>query len=67
MPGCPGPMLEGWRLDGILPALMNKTLEYLDVKGGSARNDFFRQTTGKPFFLYVPLTCLKAGIYMSVD
>jgi arylsulfatase A-like enzyme len=62
MPGCPGPMLEGWRLDGILPALMNKTLEYIDVKRGRARNDVFRQTTGKPFFLYVPLTAPRTPI-----
>ncbi len=60
-------MLEGWRLDGILPALMNKTVEYIDVKGGSARNDVFRQATGKPFFLYVPLTCLKAAVCICVD
>lgn len=62
MPGCPGPMLEGWRLDGILPALMNKTIEYIDVKGGRARNDVFRQTTGEPFFLYVPLTAPRTPI-----
>ena len=32
--GCPGPMLEGWKLEGILPGLMRKAVEYIDaIKG----------------------------------
>ncbi|MHC4727747.1 MAG: sulfatase family protein, partial [Planctomycetota bacterium] len=54
--GSPGPMLEGWRLEEILPGLERKAVEYIDAKGGSVNNPTFRQTAGRPFFLYVPLT-----------
>ena len=54
--GCPGPMLEGWKLEGILPGLMRKAVAYIDAKGGKAHNPAFGQTKGAPFFLYVPLT-----------
>ena len=54
--GCPGPMLEGWKLEGILPGLMHKAVEYIDAKGERGRGDAFRQSPGAPFFLYMPLT-----------
>jgi len=54
--GCPGPMLEGWKLEGILPGLMDKAVAYIDAKGARAANAAFRQTKGSPFFLYMPLT-----------
>ncbi|TKJ33509.1 MAG: arylsulfatase [Planctomycetes bacterium B3_Pla] len=54
--GCPGPMLRGWRLQEILPGLERKAVEYIDAKVGRAGNTAFRQTPGKPFFLYMPLT-----------
>ncbi|MBN2139083.1 MAG: arylsulfatase [Sedimentisphaerales bacterium] len=62
IPGCPGPMIEGWRLDEILPALMNKAVEYIDAKGGRSANKAFRQTKGKPFFLYLPLTAPRTPV-----
>ena len=54
--GCPGPMLEGWKLDEILPGLARKAEEYIDAKGGRTQNLAFGQTKGNPFFLYLPLT-----------
>ena len=54
--GCPGPMLEGWKLENILPGLMDKAVAYIDAKGGRSTHAAFRQTKGSPFFLYLPLT-----------
>jgi arylsulfatase A len=62
IPGCPGPMLEGWKLEEILPELMRKAVEYIDAKGARVRNKAFRQIEGKPFFLYVPLTAPRTPI-----
>jgi len=42
----PGPMLPGWKLVEILPELTRRTERWID---GAAK-------TGKPFFLYLPLT-----------
>jgi arylsulfatase A-like enzyme len=42
--GCPGPMLEGWNLKEVLPALEKKAVEYIHTK------------KERPFFLYMPLT-----------
>jgi arylsulfatase A len=64
-PGCPGPMLEGWKPDDILPGLMTKAVAYLDAKSGKVPNNPFRQTKGKPFFLYVPLTAPRMPIAPS--
>lgn len=54
--GAPGPMLRGWKLEEILGRLEKKAVEYIDAKGGKIKNKEFRQTAGKPFFLYMPLT-----------
>jgi len=54
--GCPGPMLEGWKLAEILPGLAKKAAQWIDAKGGRLQNKAFRQTQGNPFFLYMPLT-----------
>jgi arylsulfatase A-like enzyme len=54
--GAPGPMLEGWKLEEILPGLERKAVEYIDAKAGKINNPLFKQTAGKPFFLYMPLT-----------
>ena len=29
--GCPGPMLEGWKLENILPELKRKAVEYIHL------------------------------------
>ncbi len=65
--GCPGPMLEGWKLEGILSGLMRKAVEYIDAKGGRAKNPAFRQTKGKPFFLYFPLTAPHTPIAPAAE
>jgi arylsulfatase A-like enzyme len=42
----PGPMLPGWKLVDILPALTRRAVRYVEEAA----------TSGKPFFLYFPLT-----------
>jgi arylsulfatase A len=37
----PGPMVEGWRLDSVMPKLTEKTIEWIG-----------QQSADKPFFLY---------------
>ncbi|MBN1421301.1 MAG: arylsulfatase, partial [Planctomycetes bacterium] len=49
MPGCPGPMVERWSLEAILPKLAEKAVAYIDRK---------RQ----PFFLYAALTAPRDPI-----
>jgi len=44
--GTPGPMLEGWDLEAILPALTRRAVAYVEE----------RAAEGGPFFLYFPLT-----------
>jgi len=65
--GCPGPMLEGWKLEGILPGLMTQAVGYLDAKGGKTANAAFRQTQGAPFFLYMPLTAPHTPIAPAAE
>jgi len=65
--GAPGPMLNGWRLDEILGGLGKKAVEYIDAKGGGVKNKAFRQTPGKPFFLYMPLTAPHTPIAPAAE
>ncbi|MBL7152602.1 MAG: arylsulfatase [Phycisphaerae bacterium] len=67
IPGCPGPMLEGWRLEEILPELMEKAVEYIDAKGRKTGNKTFRQTKARPFFIYVPLTAPRTPIVPTAE
>ncbi len=46
MYGHPGVMVEGWKLENILPSLTARATTYIQEKA----------KTGKPFFLYLPLT-----------
>ncbi len=48
--GTPGPMLEGWKLNAVMPALTKKAVEYINSKANP-----FNKKQG-PFFLYFPLT-----------
>ena len=41
-----GPCVEGWKLEGILPGIIDKACGYIRKNAGS----------GKPFFVYLPLT-----------
>ncbi len=45
--GHAGPMLPGWKLEGILPGLTKRAVEYIDERAGEP---------ARPFFLYMPLT-----------
>lgn len=42
----PGPALEDWKLEGVLPALAERARQYIVERARSS----------KPFFLYLPLT-----------
>ena len=45
--GCPGPMLPDWKLEGILPGLTQRAVQYIGERA---------QEPDRPFFLYFPLT-----------
>ncbi|MFV0346494.1 MAG: sulfatase family protein [Bacteroidales bacterium] len=49
--GHPGPMVEGWKLEDVMPILTHRTVDYISNKG-----KVFKREKGKPFFLYFPLT-----------
>lgn len=51
--GNPGPMLEGWRMESVMPALTAKGIEYIRAETGEG---LFKRNRDKPFFLYFPLT-----------
>jgi arylsulfatase A-like enzyme len=65
--GAPGPMLPGWKLEEILPGLGQKTVAYIDAKGGHGENRAFGQTQGSPFFIYMPLTAPHTPIAPDVQ
>ena len=51
--GSPGPMLEGWDLVKVMPALTQKAVDYIRATPGAAP---FNKTKDFPFFLYFSLT-----------
>jgi arylsulfatase A-like enzyme len=51
--GFPGPMLEGWDLAAVMPAITNKAVAYIRAKPGEG---LFKRAEEKPFFLYFALT-----------
>lgn len=46
--GTPGPMLPGWKLDAVMPAITKKAADWIDRTA--------KESPGDPFFLYFPLT-----------
>lgn len=46
--GAPGPMLPGWKLEGVMPELASRAVGYIEERG--------RSKPDEPFFLYLPLT-----------
>ena len=46
--GNPGPMLPGWMLEAVMPAITRKAVQWIE--------DNTRQAPDRPFFLYFPLT-----------
>ena len=51
--GAPGPMVEGWDLAKVMPALAEKAVAFIKAKSGEAP---FNRKADAPFFLYLPLT-----------
>ena len=45
--GFPGPMVPGWRLEGVMPELARRAESWIDERAREG---------GRPFFLYLPLT-----------
>ncbi|MFK7740101.1 MAG: arylsulfatase [Planctomycetota bacterium] len=50
--GRPGPMVAGWRLDGVMPELTRRAVKWLGQQKGSE----------EPFFLFFPFTSPHAPI-----
>ena len=46
--GRPGPATEGWTLEAMIPEFTRRVVDYIEDAG--------QQGSGKPFFLYYPLT-----------
>ncbi len=55
--GHPGPMVNGWKLENVMPAITEKAVEYINQKAGS----------DKPFFLYVALTAPHTPIAPAAE
>ncbi len=51
--GTAGPMVEGWDLTAVMPALARKAVEYIKAAPGITP---FKKQGEAPFFLYLPLT-----------
>jgi arylsulfatase A len=55
--GTAGPMLPGWSLEAVLPAIMERSVEYIHAQA----------ETEEPFFLYFPLTSPHSPIAPSEE
>jgi arylsulfatase A-like enzyme len=64
MYGNPGIMLEGWKLEEVMPALTRKAVEYIKAGAGEG---LFKKERDKPFFLYFPLTAPHTPIAPTAD
>jgi arylsulfatase A len=62
--GNPGPMLDGWDLSAVMPALTRKAVEYIKAGAGEG---LFNRDRDKPFFLYLPLTAPHTPIAPAAD
>jgi arylsulfatase A len=51
--GAPGPMVEGWDLTAVMPALAQKAVDFIKAKPGQG---LYKREADAPFFLYLPLT-----------
>jgi arylsulfatase A-like enzyme len=51
--GTPGPMLDGWDLTQVMPALTEKAVEFIGAGPGV---EPFNKMSNRPFFLYFSLT-----------
>ena len=64
MYGNPGIMLEGWKLEEVMPALTRKVVEYIKAGAGEG---LFKKERDRPFFLYFPLTAPHTPIAPTAD
>lgn len=55
--GRPGPMAKGWRLDGVMPELTRRAVDWVHEQKGQQQ----------PFFLYFPFTSPHAPIVPSPE
>jgi arylsulfatase A len=62
--GDPGPMVEGWKLEEVMPALTRKAVAYIRSGSGEGR---FKRDRDQPFFLYFPLTAPHTPIAPAAD
>ena len=62
--GSPGPMLEGWEIENVMPTLTQKSVEFIRADVGTAP---FHKEVGNPFFLYFSLTAPHTPIAPSND
>jgi len=51
--GTPGPMIEGWRLEDVMPTLTKRAVAFIRARPGDKP---FNKKEASPFFLYFPLT-----------
>jgi arylsulfatase A-like enzyme len=64
MYGNPGNMVDGWKLEEVMPALTRKVVEYIKDEAGEG---LFKRNRNKPFFLYFPLTAPHTPIAPAAD
>ncbi len=64
MYGNPGIMVDGWKLEEVMPALTRKVVEYIKDEAGEG---LFKRNRNKPFFLYFPLTAPHTPIAPAAD
>ena len=62
--GVPGPMINGWNLEDVMPAMTRKAVDY--IKAGTGEG-LFNRDRKKPFFLYFPLTAPHTPIAPTTD
>ncbi len=62
--GTNGPMMEGWQLEEVMPAITKRAVEYIEAPEDAAP---FGKSAEAPFFLYVPLTAPHTPIAPTAE
>ena len=62
--GHAGPMLPGWELEAVMPAITEKAAAYIRAESGTAP---FNKQPDRPFFLYFPLTAPHTPIAPAAE
>ena len=63
--GHAGPMLPGWRLDGVMPEITRRAVAYIDGQAVTSADGRTRAESRRPFFLYFALTAPHTPIVPS--